>query len=102
VTTEWVIVVAVGIATVAIKAIGPLLLQGRDLPGVARRGLALLAPALLAALVVTQTFGAGQRLVVDARVAGVAVALAALLLRVPLLAAVCLAAVTTALLRAHG
>lgn len=101
-TAEWVVVAAVGAATALIKASGPLALQGRELPALVRRALGLLAPALLAALVATQTFASGQRLVVDARAAGVAAALVALLLRVPVLLAVCLAAAVTALLRAHG
>src|ERR671928_80553 len=45
----------------------------------------LLAPALLAALVVTQTFGSGRHVVLDARIAGVAVAAAALRLGAPIL-----------------
>lgn len=98
----WAVVLVVGVATVGIKASGPLLLQGRRLPPAAEGLLALLAPALLAALVATQTFGAGQHLTVDARAAGLAVAVGALLLRAPLLVAVVLAAVVAALLRLHG
>ena len=45
----------------------------------------LLAPCLLAALVVGQTVADGRALVVDARVAGVAAAAVALALRAPLL-----------------
>jgi hypothetical protein len=67
-------------------------------------GLALalvpVAPALLAALVVTETFGEDGHLVLDERAVGVAVAAIALALRAPVLAAVALAAATTALVRA--
>ena len=61
--------------------------------------IALLAPALLAALVVTETFGEDGRLVLDARAFGVAVAAIALALRAPVLVAVTFAAVATAMVR---
>jgi Branched-chain amino acid transport protein (AzlD) len=54
---------------------------------------------LLAALAAVQTFADGRHLTVDARVAGVAVALVAAWRRAPFLAVVGLAAATTALLR---
>jgi hypothetical protein len=60
---------------------------------------ALLAPALLAALVATSTVSTGQQLTLDARVAGVAVAAVALLLRAPVLLVVVLAAATAAVVR---
>ena len=60
---------------------------------------ALLPIAMLSALVAVQTFGSGQSLVIDARLAGVAVAVVALVLRAPFLAVVLAAAITAALLR---
>jgi len=67
-----------------------------------RRIFGLLPVALLAALVAVQTFAVGQTLVIDARVAGVAVAIVALILRAPFLVVVIAAAVTAALLRVLG
>lgn len=67
-----------------------------------RRVSGLLPVALLAALVAVQTFATGQTLVVDARAAGLAVAVVALLLRAPFLVVVLAAAVTAAVLRAVG
>jgi hypothetical protein len=61
--------------------------------------IALLTPALLTALVVTGTFGEGGRLALDERALGVGVAAVALALRAPVLVAVVLAAVVTALAR---
>jgi hypothetical protein len=59
--------------------------------------------ALLAALVAVQTVGGPNgAVVVDARVAGVAVAVVALLLRAPFLVVITLAAATAAALRALG
>jgi branched-subunit amino acid transport protein len=62
----------------------------------------LIPVALLAALVAVQTFANGQSLTIDARVAGLAVAVIALILRAPFLVVIVVAAVTAALLRAAG
>jgi Branched-chain amino acid transport protein (AzlD) len=62
----------------------------------------LLTPALLAALVVTETFGEDGHLVLDERVLGVGVAGVAVALRAPVLLAVILAALVTALARLLG
>lgn len=58
----------------------------------------LMPVALLSALVIAQTFGLGQSLTLDARAAGVAVAIVVLLLRAPFPVVVLAAAVTSALL----
>jgi uncharacterized membrane protein len=99
-TTLWLVIVAVAVANAAIKASGPIAVGGRELPPRATSAIALLAPALLAALVVTQTFSEGQRLILDERAAGVAVAGIALYLKAPVLVAIALAAIVTALMRA--
>ena len=101
-TTLWVTIIAVALANAAIKAAGPVLVGGRDLPARVVAVIALLAPALLAALVVTETFGEDRHLVLDERAIGVAVAGPMLALRAPVLIAVALAAVATALTRALG
>jgi hypothetical protein len=62
----------------------------------------LLPVCLLAALVVIQTFTAGESLVLDARVGGLAAAFVALLLRAPFLVVVIAAAGAAAGLRALG
>jgi hypothetical protein len=64
-----------------------------------RRTVVLLPVALLAALVVVQAFARGRHLELDARAAGLAVAVVAVLLRAPFLVVVVLAAATAALLR---
>lgn len=69
---------------------------------VVRASATALPVALLAALVAVQTLGDGPALVVDARVAGVAAGVLALLLRAPFLVVVAVAAVTAAGLRALG
>jgi branched chain amino acid efflux pump len=102
VTVVWITIVAVAFANAAIRAFGPILVGGRELPQSANAVIALLAPALLAALVVTQTFGEDGQLVLDQKAIGVAVAAVALALRVPVLLAVALAVVVTVLARAFG
>ena len=98
-STAWLVVLVVGAATVLLKAAGPVFLGGRALPPRAVALVEVLAPAMLAALVVTQTVGGDEELVLDERVAGLAVAAAAILLRAPLLAVMTLAAASAALLR---
>lgn len=61
---------------------------------------ALLPVALLAALVAVQAVADGQRLVIDARLAGLAAGGVALLLRAPFLVVVGVAALVAAILRA--
>ena len=101
-TALWVAIVGVALASAAIKAMGPVLVGDKELPPSANAVIALLAPALLTALVVTETFGADGHLVLDERAIGVGVAALALALRAPVLLAVALAALTTALVRAFG
>ena len=96
----WLCVLVVGVATVAIKASGPVLAAGRELPQGAARVVDLLAPALLAALVATQAFAADEELVIDERAPGLLAAGVAILLRAPLLVVVLVAAATAAGLRA--
>jgi uncharacterized membrane protein len=62
----------------------------------------MLPAALLASLVVLQTFSSGQHLVLAARAAGLLVAVGALLLRAPFIVVVALAAVAAAVLRMLG
>jgi hypothetical protein len=59
----------------------------------------MLPAALLASLVILQGFSTGTHLVLDARAAGLVVAIGALLLRAPFIVVVIAAAVTAALLR---
>ena len=96
----WLCVILVGAATIALKAAGPVLAGGRELPEGAGRVVNLLAPALLAALVATQAFASDEQLVLDERAAGLLAGAVAILLRAPLLVVVVSAAATAAGLRA--
>ena len=95
----WVSIVAVTLASAAIKAAGPILAGGREIPLRANAVLVLLTPALLTALVITGTFGEGGHLELDEKALGVGAAAVTLALRAPVLLAVVLAALVTALAR---
>jgi branched-subunit amino acid transport protein len=101
-TEAWVLVIAVGTATVVLKAAGPVFLGRRPLPERIQSMVDLLAPVMLTALVVTQTFGGDGELSLDARVPGVAAAAVAIRLRVPLVGAMVVAALVTSLVRLAG
>jgi branched-subunit amino acid transport protein len=97
----WVVVIALVVTTLVIRASGPVLLGGRELPAAASSVIALLAAALLSALVVTETFrGEGSELTVDERALGVGAAGLVLVLRGPLLVAMGVAMAVTAGARA--
>ena len=98
----WIAIVAVAIASAAFRAAGPVLAADRELPPRVNAVVVLLTPALLTALVVTGTFGEGGHLALDEKVLGVGVAGVALALRAPVLLAVVLAALVTALVRLTG
>jgi branched-subunit amino acid transport protein len=80
---EWGLVLLLVVATAAIRASGPIVLGGRELPGRAMNIVTLLAPALLAALVTTETFRGSDdsSLTLDERALGLAAAGAALAFR---------------------
>jgi branched-subunit amino acid transport protein len=100
VSTVWIVVLAVGATTFAIKATGPVLLGKRTLPWHLAGPIALLAPAVLGALVVTQAVGGTRAIVLDARLVGVGAGALAIRLRAPLLVVLVAAAGAAALVRA--
>ena len=79
----WLVIVAVGGATIAFKAAGPVLLGTRPLSSATLRVVELLAPVMLTALVVTQTFSGDDGIALDWRVPGVAAGGLALVRGVP-------------------
>ena len=99
-TEVWITIGGLVAATAAIKAAGPLIVGARELPAGAYAVISLLAPALLTALILTDTFAREQELSVDARAAGLACAGVAVALRAPLLLTVLVAAVGAAAMRA--
>jgi branched-subunit amino acid transport protein len=99
-TATWAAVAIVGVVTIGLKSAGTLILQGREIPARLAGMIELLAPVMLAALVVTNTFGGDHKLALDPRAAGLAAAAISIVLRAPLLVTVIVAAITAALVRA--
>ena len=98
-SATWVAVLLVGAFTISFKAAGPVLLAGRQLSARLTSAFELLAPSLLAALVVTQSVGGKDGIVLDARLVGLGAAALAIKLRAPLIVVVIAAALATALVR---
>jgi branched-subunit amino acid transport protein len=98
-TAVWLSIGIVAVINFAIKASGPVLLAGRELPDGLLQVIALLAPAILTALVLVDSISEDGRLKVDAQTAGVAVAGVAMGLRVSMLAGIALGVTTAAALR---
>lgn len=100
--TLWHIVLAASIICLALKLLGysvpPSLLEKPVVSRVAD----LMTVAMLSALIVVQTFGDGQAIVVDARLPALGVAALLLAVRAPFLVVVVAAAVVAALLRLAG
>ncbi|MBA3437108.1 MAG: AzlD domain-containing protein [Thermoleophilaceae bacterium] len=100
-TEAWITIAGLAVGTVVIKAFGPITAGGRELPPRATAVIALVAPALLAALVVTLTMGADRSgITLDARAVGLLAAGAGLAARLPLLAVMGLATIAAATARA--
>lgn len=99
-TTAWIVVAVLFAGTAILRAAGPVAFGERSLSGRGAAVVGLVAPALLGALVVYETVSTGgQGIELDARLVGLAAAGVALVLRLPLIAVVLVAAAATALAR---
>ena len=98
----WTTIIVLTVTTAMIRASGPVLLGGRELPDLGFRMIALLAPALLAALVMAETFtDADGDLELGPQAAGLAAAGGVLAWnRAAVLPAIVVAAAATAAIRA--
>ncbi len=99
-TQVWVLILGCAALTMLIKAFGPVLLGGRELPAWFSSVIVLMAPTLLCALVVTSVFASGRSWSVGAHTVGVAVAGVMLWRRHSLVLCVVVAVLVTAGLRA--
>ncbi len=99
-TTIWVAILGLALTTAVVKAAGPVVFGGREAHPAFLRVVAMMAPALLAALVVTSLFADGHRLGVGADTVGVALGGVLLWRGRSLVLAVVVAVVVTAALRA--
>ena len=98
-SSAWIVFGVLVVAGLVIKGAGPFAMGGRELPPLLARLVAVLPPAVLAALVLTQTFSDERALVLDARAAGLVAAVVAIALRAPVLLVLFVAAGVTALTR---
>lgn len=97
----WLTLAGLAVTAAAIRASGPLAASGRELSSRANSVIELLAPTLLAALIVVETVGGPDGLDPDARIAGIAAAgLVLSRRRSAMLTAVAAAALVTAGVRA--
>jgi len=99
----WLTIAVLTVGTFGMKVVGPLVLGERPLSERMLAMTGLVAPALLAAFVLYETFSAdGHGITLDARAAGLGAALVAILLRAPMLVVVLVAAAMTAGVRAFS
>jgi len=97
---SWAFVFALAATAYGFKVLGLVLVGDRTLPPVLDRCLALIPAALIAAIVVKDTFSVGQHLQLDARAVGVGAAVVAAWRKAPLIAVIVIGAVVTAGARA--
>lgn len=99
----WVVIAALTVGTLGMRAVGPLTVGSRRPSERAIAVTRLVAPAILAGLVVYETLNRdGAGIAFDARVAGLGAAAVAIAVRAPMLVVVLVAAGATAALRALG
>ena len=101
-STSVILIGGAALVTAAIKAAGPVALGGRELPAAFTGVIALMAPALLAALVVTSALADGDEWAIGADTAGVAAGGLVVWRSGSIIACVLVAAGVTAGLRALG
>lgn len=96
---SWAFVFALAATAYGFKVLGLVLVGDRTLPPMLDRCLALIPAALIAAIVVKDTFSIGQQLQLDARAVGVGAAVVAAWRRAPLIAVIVIGATVTAVVR---
>ena len=96
----WTLIVLLAAGAYSFKVLGLVIIGDRPLPAVLERCLNLIPAALIAALIVKDTFSVGQHLQIDARAAGVGAAVVAAWRRAPLILVIVIGAAVTAAVRA--
>ncbi len=100
--TVWNIILLASILVLATKLVGYLVPPRVLETPTANRTAELMTVALLSALIVVQTIGAGQGVIVDARLPALGVAAVLFAVRVPFILVIVAAAATAGGLRAVG
>ncbi len=96
---SWTFVIALAATAYGFKVLGLVVVGARSLPPVLDRCLALIPAALIAAIIVKDTFGVGMHLQLDARAIGVGAAVIAAWRKAPFVAVIIIGAGVTALVR---
>ena len=97
---SWWFIVALAAGCYAFKVIGLVVVGDRQMPPTVVRCLTLIPAAMISALIVLNTFSDGNQLVLDARAAGIGVAVVAAWRRARLILVIVLGASVTAVVRA--
>lgn len=95
----WGLVLTLAAGAYAFKVLGLIVVGGRPLPAALERCLALIPAAVIAAIVAKDTLSVGQHLQIDARLAGVGVAIVSAWRKLPMIVVIAAGAATTALVR---
>jgi uncharacterized membrane protein len=95
----WTLILLLAFGAYAFKFTGLVIIGSRTLPLRFERCLALIPAAVISALIIKDTLTSGQEIVIDARAAGIAVAIFAAWRRAPLIVVIVVGAAMTALVR---
>ena len=96
---SWTFVLSLAACAYGLKLLGAVIIGQREMPLVVQRCLLLIPAALLAGLIAKDTFTTGQRYAIDARAAGLAVAVLATWRKLPFVVVIVAGVGTTALIR---
>ena len=95
----WALILSLAACAYALKLLGAVIVGQRTMPPVLERCLMLIPAALLAGLITKDTFTSGHHIGVDARAAGLAVAVLATWRKLPFVVIIVAGVGTTALIR---
>ena len=95
----WALILSLAACAYALKLLGAVIIGQRTMPPVLERCLMLIPAALLAGLITKDTFTSGHHIGVDARAAGLAVAVLATWRKLPFVVIIVAGVGTTALIR---
>jgi branched-subunit amino acid transport protein len=96
---SWTFVLSLAACAYGLKLLGAVIIGQREMPLVVQRCLLLIPAALLAGLIAKDTFTTGQNYAIDARAAGLVVAVLATWRKLPFVVVIVAGVGTTALIR---
>ena len=96
---SWTFVLGLAACAYGLKLLGAAIIGQREMPLVVQRCLLLIPAALLAGLIAKDTFTTGQSYAIDARAAGLAIAVLATWRKLPFVVVIVAGVGTTALIR---